>query len=59
LLSLKYDNYMNIFVLKILHKNIHMLVLNKYFYKNMKSNLYFGDRIFVNDLFYEYPREYS
>jgi hypothetical protein len=32
-----------------------MLVFNKYFYKNKKSKLYFGDRVVVlNDLFYGY-----
>jgi hypothetical protein len=32
-----------------------MLVLNKYFYKNKKSKLRFGDRVAIlNDMFYEY-----
>jgi hypothetical protein len=31
------------------------LVFNKYFYKNKKSKLYFGDRVVVqSDLFYGY-----
>jgi hypothetical protein len=31
-----------------------MLVFNKYFYKNEKSKLYFGDRVVVlNDFFYQ------
>jgi hypothetical protein len=31
-----------------------MLVFNKYFYKNKKSKLYFGDRIAVlNDFIYQ------
>jgi hypothetical protein len=31
-----------------------MLVFNKYFYKNKKSKLYFGDRITVlNDFIYQ------
>jgi hypothetical protein len=32
-----------------------MLVFNKYFYKDKKSKLCFGDRVAVlNDMFYEY-----
>jgi hypothetical protein len=32
-----------------------MLIFSKYFYKNKKSKLYFGDRVVVlNDLFYGY-----
>jgi hypothetical protein len=47
---------MNIFILqKYFHKSIYMLVFNKYFYKNKKSKLYFGDRVVVlKDLFYGY-----
>jgi hypothetical protein len=31
-----------------------MLIFNKYFYKNKKSKLYFGDRVAVlNDLIYQ------
>jgi hypothetical protein len=39
---------------KYFHKNIHMLVIDKYFYKNKKSKLYFGDRVVLNDSFYAY-----
>jgi hypothetical protein len=39
---------------KYFHKSIHMFVFNKYFYKNKKSRLYFGDRVAVlNDLIYQ------
>jgi hypothetical protein len=38
-----------------------MLILNKYFYNNIKSKLCIGDRVAVlNDMFYEYIwREYK
>jgi hypothetical protein len=47
---------MNRFVLRnTFYKSIHLLASNKYFYKNKKSKLYFGDRVAVlNDMFYEY-----
>jgi hypothetical protein len=39
---------------KYFHKTIHMLVFNKYFYKNKKSKLYFGDSVVVvNDFIYQ------
>ena len=43
------------FVLKkYFHKNIHIALFNKYFYRNKKSKLYFGDRVAVlNDFLYE------
>jgi hypothetical protein len=47
---------MNRFVLqKRFYKSIHLLVFNKYVYKNKKSKLYFEYRVAViNDIFYEY-----
>jgi hypothetical protein len=47
---------MNRFVFaKYFHKYIVMLILNKYFYKNLKSKLCIGNRVAVlNDMFYEY-----
>jgi hypothetical protein len=39
--------YEYICVAKYFHKNIHILVFNKYFYKNNKSKLYFEDRVVV------------
>ena len=43
---------MNRFVLKkYLNKNIHISLFNKYFYKNKRLKLYFGDHVDVqNDL---------
>jgi hypothetical protein len=33
---------------------MHMLIFNKYFYKNKKSKLYFGDRVVViNDFIHQ------
>jgi hypothetical protein len=47
---------MNRFVLKkYFHKNISIPLFDKYFYKNKKRKLDFGDHAIVqNDLFYEY-----
>ena len=40
---------------KYFHNSIHISFLNKYFYRNKKSKLCFGDRVAVlNDFFYEY-----
>jgi hypothetical protein len=40
---------------KKIHKNIHIPLFDKYFYKNKKSELYFGDRISVqNDFIFKY-----
>jgi len=40
---------------KILSKNISIPLFDKYFYKNKKLKLDFGDRVIVqNDLFYGY-----
>jgi hypothetical protein len=47
---------MNRFVLKkYFHKSIQISLLDKYFYKNKRSKLCFGDRVAVqNDFFYQY-----
>ena len=40
---------------KYFHKSIYILLFNKYFYRNKKLNLCFGDRVTVqNDFPYEY-----
>jgi hypothetical protein len=40
---------------KYFHKSIHILVFNKYFYKNKESKFYIEDRVVVlNDLLYGY-----
>ena len=44
---------MNRFVLKKhFHKNIHISLFNKYFYKNEQSKLYFKDRVAVLNVIY-------
>jgi hypothetical protein len=38
---------------------MHMLVFNKYFYKNKKSKLYFGDRVAVLNDFIALKKTYQ
>jgi GTPase len=38
---------------------IHTLVFNKYFYKNKKSKLHFGDRVALRNDFIYKPEEYQ
>jgi len=47
---------MNRFILKnTFIKNIHIVIFNKYFYKNKKLKLSFKDRVVVlNDFLYKY-----
>jgi len=48
---------MNRFILKFFYKNIHIPFSDKYFYKNKKLKLSFGDRVDVlNDFLYKYER---
>ena len=45
----------NVKIIKYFRKSIHILFFNKYFYRNKKAKLCFGDCIVVqNDFIYEY-----